>query len=179
MTTLPRCSTQRASATSRWFGCCWSEARTQTPKLGVATLPCEWPHGTPRANKSTLTSCSCSKSPAPHDSRTRAWARICALLLVIVFAPVNWGVVWLNFNGVCKSSCGRKPLSNALQALLLILPTLFDHDNNQQEQTREQRTPDELLGSPGPFRARKHNLYGGGTHLPFIVSWPGRVAPRP
>lgn len=63
-------------------------------------------------------------------------------------------------------------------------PGKFDHDNKQERARRTPRAPqrnanekwDELLGSPGPFRARKHSLYDGGIRLPFIVSWPGRVA---
>jgi arylsulfatase A-like enzyme len=29
----------------------------------------------------------------------------------------------------------------------------------------------------GPFRAGKHSLFEGGTRMPFVVRWPGRVKP--
>jgi len=31
------------------------------------------------------------------------------------------------------------------------------------------------VGSPGIFRGRKHSLYDGGVHTPFIIRWPGKV----
>jgi arylsulfatase A-like enzyme len=32
-----------------------------------------------------------------------------------------------------------------------------------------------MLGSAGPFRDRKHSFYDGGIHQPLIIRWPGRV----
>lgn len=29
----------------------------------------------------------------------------------------------------------------------------------------------------GPFRAGKYSLFEGGTRMPFLVRWPGRVKP--
>ena len=30
-------------------------------------------------------------------------------------------------------------------------------------------------GDPGPYRGRKRSLYDGGTRMPFIARWPGKV----
>jgi arylsulfatase A-like enzyme len=32
-----------------------------------------------------------------------------------------------------------------------------------------------MLGSAGPFRDRKHSFYDGGIHQPLIIRWPGHV----
>lgn len=37
------------------------------------------------------------------------------------------------------------------------------------------RRLENLLGSAGPLRERKHSLHDGGIRLPFVVRWPGRV----
>ncbi len=34
---------------------------------------------------------------------------------------------------------------------------------------------DNMLGSAGPFRDRKHSFYDGGIHQPLIIRWPGYV----
>jgi N-acetylgalactosamine-6-sulfatase len=34
-----------------------------------------------------------------------------------------------------------------------------------------------MLGSSGPFRGGKHTQWEGGVRVPYIVRWPGRIAP--
>ncbi len=34
---------------------------------------------------------------------------------------------------------------------------------------------DEFFNSNGPFRGRKRDLFDGGTHVPFVASWPAKI----
>jgi N-acetylgalactosamine-6-sulfatase len=40
---------------------------------------------------------------------------------------------------------------------------------------RDDKLKENMLGTAGPFRDRKHSLHDGGVHLPFLVRWPGKV----
>lgn len=47
-------------------------------------------------------------------------------------------------------------------------------DTDNPEKKRE-KLSENLLGSAGPLRERKHSLHDGGIRLPFIIRWPERV----
>ncbi|HXG09835.1 MAG TPA: sulfatase-like hydrolase/transferase [Gemmataceae bacterium] len=48
-------------------------------------------------------------------------------------------------------------------------------DKDNADPPRRQKLAENLLGSAGPLRDRKHSLHDGGIRLPFIIRWPGRV----
>lgn len=78
-----------------------------------------------------------------------------------------------------------KQLDDQVQRVLDVLDQLgladstlvvFTSDNGPALFGSAQEFSANMVGSAGPLRGRKHELYEGGIRMPFIIRWPGRVA---
>ncbi|GAB5559313.1 MAG: sulfatase-like hydrolase/transferase [Synoicihabitans sp.] len=55
---------------------------------------------------------------------------------------------------------------------------IFTSDNGPTDWPRYYQAGIEPPGSSGPFFGRKWSLYEGGIRMPFIIRWPGHIAPQ-
>ncbi|MFR9534460.1 MAG: sulfatase [Rikenellaceae bacterium] len=88
----------------------------------------------------------------------------------------DWHPEYLSMIDMVDNSVGM--ILGELQELGLEENTIviIASDNGGLEDDRILATP--LAGCNDPYRSQKGDLYEGGIHIPFIVKWPGKVAPN-